>query len=74
MAEDGDAEEKNFNKVVIFVFFLYKKYSRSFVKLQLNHWWHMDYFNDDLTIFLGLWTFQLHSCQRDLMIIRMYFT
>ncbi len=55
MAEDGDVEEKNFNKVQ-------KSSSRSFVTLQLDHWCHMDYFNDDLTTFLGLWTFQLHSC------------
>ncbi len=49
----GDAEETNF-EVVIFVFFVYKKYSCSFVKLRLNHWWHMDYFNNVLTTFLGL--------------------
>ncbi len=35
-------------------FFAYKKYSHSFVKLQLNHWCHMNYFNDVLTMFLGL--------------------
>ncbi len=34
--------------------FLFTKYSRSFLKLQLNHWCHMDYFNDVLTTFLGL--------------------
>ncbi len=28
--------------------------SHSFIKLQLNHWCHMDYFNDVFTIFLGL--------------------
>ncbi len=55
MPEDGDAKEKKLlNKVVIFVFFAHKKYSRSFVELQLNHWCHMDYFNDVLTNFLGL--------------------
>ncbi len=42
------------NKVVIFVFFAHKKYSRSFVKLRLNHWCHMDYFNNVLTTFLDL--------------------
>ncbi len=42
------------NKVIIFVFFTHKKYSHSFIKLQLNHWCHMDYFNDVLTTFLGL--------------------
>ncbi len=40
------------NKVVIFVFFAHKKYSRSFVKLRLNPWCHMDYFNDVLAMFL----------------------
>ncbi len=48
-------EENSFlNKVVIFVFFTHKKYSRSFIKLRLNHWCHMGYFNDVLTTFLGL--------------------
>ncbi len=31
-----------------------KKYSCSFIKLRLNHWCHMDYFNNVLTTFLGL--------------------
>ncbi len=34
------------NKVVIFVFFAHKKYSRCFVKLRLNHRCHIDYFTD----------------------------
>ncbi len=38
----------------IFVFFTHKKYSRSFVKLWLNHWHHMDYFIDVLATFLDL--------------------
>ncbi len=42
------------NKVVIFVFFAYKKYSRSFIMFQLNHWWQMDYFGDVFLTFLGL--------------------
>ncbi len=42
------------NKVIIFVFFAHKKYSRSFVKLQLNHGCHMDYFNNVFTTFLDL--------------------
>ncbi len=42
------------NKVVIFVFFAYKKYSRSFIALRLNHWWQMDYFDDVFHTFLGL--------------------
>ncbi len=42
------------NKVVIFVFFAYKKYSRSFITLRLNHWWQMDYFVNVFHTFLGL--------------------
>ncbi len=42
------------NKVIVFVFFAHKKYSHSFITLRLNHWCHMDYFNDILTTFLGL--------------------
>ncbi len=38
----------------LFLFSLCTKYSRSFIKLRLNHWCHMDYFNDVLTTFLGL--------------------
>ncbi len=50
-----DTEEKKLlNEVVILVFFAYKKYSRSFIKLQLNLWCHLDYFIDDFTTFLGL--------------------
>ncbi len=40
------------NKVI--VFFVHKKYSRSFIKLRLNHWCHMDYFIDLLATFLSL--------------------
>ncbi len=47
-------EKKSLNKVVISVFFAHKKDSRSFIKLQLNYWYHMDYFNNVLTTFLGL--------------------
>ncbi len=37
-ASKTDMEEKKLmNKVVIFVFFAHKKYSRSFIKLRLNH-------------------------------------
>ncbi len=39
------------NRVII-VFFVYKKYSRCFVKLRLNPWCHMDYFTDVLATFL----------------------
>ncbi len=47
-------ENELLNKVVIFVFFAYKKYSRSFIMLWLNHWWQMDYFDDVFHTFLGL--------------------
>ncbi len=47
-------EKKLLNKVFIFVFFAHKKYSHSFITLRLNHWCHMDYFNNVLTTFLSL--------------------
>ncbi len=48
-------EDELLNKVVILVFFAHKKHSRSFVKLRLNHWCDMDYFNVVfLTTFLDL--------------------
>ncbi len=54
----GDAERQRgdelLNKVVIFIFFAYKKYSRCFIKYRLNHWWQMDYFDDAFHTFLGL--------------------
>ncbi len=50
-----DMEEKKLlNKVIIFILIAYKKYSCSYIILRLNHWCHMDYFNDVLTTFLGL--------------------
>ncbi len=50
-----DTEEKKLlNKVIIFGFFVHKKYSRSFIKWRLNYWCQVDYFNDVLTTFLGL--------------------
>ncbi len=45
---------RDLNKVVIFVFFAHIKYSHSFVNLRLNHWRHLDYFNDLLATFIGL--------------------
>ncbi len=42
--------EELLNKVVIFVLFVHKKYYCGFVELWLNHWCHMDYFNDVLTV------------------------
>ncbi len=42
------------NKVVIFIFFAYKKYPRPFIKFILNHWWQMDYFDDAFHSFLCL--------------------
>ena len=49
-----DRGEELLNKVVIFVFFVYKKYSRRFITLQLNHWWQMDYYDDAFHTFLDL--------------------
>ncbi len=50
-----DREEKKLlNNVIIFVVYAHKKYSQSFIKLRLNHWCHMDYFNNVFTNFLGL--------------------
>ncbi len=46
--------DKLLNKVIIFIFFAYKKYSRRFIKFRLNHWWQMDYFGDVFHTFLGL--------------------
>ncbi len=48
--------EELLNEVIIFVFFVHKMYSRSFITIRLIHWCHMDYFNDIrfLTTFLGL--------------------
>ncbi len=46
--------DKLLNKVIIFVFFAYEKYSRCFVKLRLNPWCHMDNFTDLLDTFLYL--------------------
>ncbi len=45
-----------------FLFSVHKKYSRSFVKLRLNHWCHVDYFTNVLAKFLGLKTFLLRCC------------
>ncbi len=41
-------------KSLFFFSFAHKKYSRSFVKLLLNPWCHMDYFTDLLATFLDL--------------------
>ncbi len=50
-----DTEEKKLlNEIIIFIFFAHKKYSRSIIKLWLNPWCHMDYFNVVLTTFLDL--------------------
>ncbi len=54
--EDWHGREKMLNKVFIFVYFAHIlfKYSCSFIKLRLNHWCHMDYFNNVFTTFLCL--------------------
>ncbi len=38
----------------LFLFCCTHKYSHSFITSRLNHWCHMDYFNDVLTTFLNL--------------------
>ncbi len=53
MAPGWHGGDKLLNKV-IFIFFAHKKYSRSFVKLRLNPWCQMDYFNDVFSTFLDL--------------------
>ncbi len=52
---EGDVEGTNCWIKSLFLFsFAHKKYSRSFVKLRLNPWCHMDYFTDLLAMFLDL--------------------
>ncbi len=46
--------KKLLNKAAILVFFAHNNYSCIFIKLRLNHWCHMDYFNDVHITFLGL--------------------
>ncbi len=51
----GDREETNcWKKVIIFIFFAYKKYCRRIIKFRLNHWWQMDYPDDAFHNFLCL--------------------
>ncbi len=50
----ADAEETNCWIKSLFLFSLRtKKYSRSFIKLRLKHWWQMDYFDDVFHTFLA---------------------
>ncbi len=42
------------NKVIIFIFFAYKKYFCRFITVRLNHWWQMDYSDNVFHTFLGL--------------------
>ncbi len=42
------------NKVVLFVLYPYKKCSRYFITLRLNHWWQMEYPGDAFHTFLDL--------------------
>ncbi len=53
MAPGWRRGDKLLNKVVFFSF-AHKKYYRSFVKLWLNPWCHVDYFTDLLATFLDL--------------------
>ncbi len=47
--------EELLNKVVIFIFFVYKKYSPSLQKVPIEQpWWQMDCFDDAFHTFLGL--------------------
>ncbi len=39
---------------LLFVLFPYKKYSRRFIPLRLNHWWQMEYPGDAFHTFLDL--------------------
>ncbi len=57
--ECASTDKKLLNEVFIFVFFAHKKYYCGFITLWLNHWCHMDYFNDVLATFLGL---EIGSC------------
>ncbi len=54
MSKTDTEEKKVLNEVITFVFFVHKKYSRRFIKLRLNHWCHMDSFNNVFPTFLGL--------------------
>ncbi len=47
-------EKKLLNKVIICACFVHKRYSRSFIRLRLSPWCHMDYFNDVLLRFWAL--------------------
>ncbi len=51
---NGKKKEKLLNKVIFFILFVHKKYSRCYIILRLNHWSHTDYLNNVLTTFLGL--------------------
>ncbi len=54
-ASKADREGKKLlNRFIICITLHIKKYSCSFTKLWLNHWCHMDYFNDVFTTFLDL--------------------
>ncbi len=59
---------KKLNRLIksLFLISLHTKYSRSFITLQLNHWCHMDYFNNVLTTFLGLEYFSSTAVYRGL--------
>ncbi len=51
----GDTAETNCWIKSLFFFFAYKKYSRSFITIRLNHWWWMDY--SDYVFFKLLYIF-----------------
>ncbi len=52
MALQSRGGDELLNKVIILVFFAYKKYSRRFITVGLKHGWQMDYFDDVFHTFL----------------------
>ncbi len=54
--------EKNCWINCYFCFLCATKYSRSFIKLKLSHWCHMDFFSNVLTTLLGLGKFWFPCC------------
>ncbi len=53
-ASKTNIQENKLSNKVIFVFFVHKKFYRSFIKLRLYHRCHMDYFNMSLLPFWAL--------------------
>ncbi len=49
-----ETERRRIVEKKIYIFFAYKKISRRFIKLRLNHWWQMHYPGDAFHSFLNL--------------------